>query len=727
MWIAVQASLFRRMAASLRQLARLRLDSRCWLALLASASLCACAQAISPQSYGVRSLDVHGAKHVDEEAIKICLATQERPRTGFTLGADDEPRCGVPPFDASRIPISLWAWPWTDWPLYERPIFDRDLARIERWYQARGYYDARVTNVERAADEAARKIALDVTVQEGQPVLTEQVDVLGIEALSDRQKRRAQRAIALRIGEPFDEALYDATKHALTSQVREASYAKASVTGHVLVDPTRKRARVTLEVTLGPACHFGRVSVSGNGDLPARPVLGAADIKEGEPFSESALEDARRAIYALGPFASVELSEQARKTEPVVDLVIKVVSGRRFRFGVGAGIQSGSNGALTGMDLTGDAYANPSVWDAHLLAKLEHRNFLGGMRRLSIEDRPRLIFGEPFPNAPTPKLGNLLVVEFQQPAFIEPRTSLIATARWDRGPDPFGGGFMRSDAIAGLGPQRKFLDGTLTAASTLNVNLFIPDNARPYPAYQATYFQHALVLDLRDLPRSPRKGAYFAATLQHAGYFLPSDWDYVRFTPEARGYLPLPLGIVLAGRMRIGMMEVTHSNISVQPGADPDGYLARLRDLGPLRQRLRGGGYNSVRGYAPNTLGDITEVGSRLDSGGLRQWEASAELRVPITASFGTVLFIDAGDVSRQKTFRWSAPQTTLGIGLRYKTLVGPLRLDAGFAPGSLQTIGADPRTREVLDANGRTLGAFSESHLFGAGGAIHFTIGEAF
>jgi len=155
---------------------------------------------------------------------------------------------------------------------------------------------------------------------------------------------------------------------------------------------------------------------------------------------------------------------------------------------------------------------------------------------------------------------------------------------------------------------------------------------------------------------------------------------------------------------------------------------AFMRDLGPLRHRLRGGGHNSVRGYSSNTLGDVVRVGNRLDSGGLRQWETSLELRIPITATIGTVLFVDAGDVTRDKTFRFNEPQTTLGIGLRYKTIVGPVRLDFGLAPGGLQSIGSDERSRQAYDqTSGEPLEAFPESRLFGTGGSIHFTIGEAF
>jgi outer membrane protein assembly factor BamA len=180
-------------------------------------------------------------------------------------------------------------------------------------------------------------------------------------------------------------------------------------------------------------------------------------------------------------------------------------------------------------------------------------------------------------------------------------------------------------------------------------------------------------------------------------------------------------------------MVITATDIDV-PNAPEDkpeaqlieGYRERLRDVGPLRQRLRGGGSISVRGYDPNELGDVVRVEDRLDSGGLRLWEASVELRVPLTASFGAVLFTDVGDVTREEYFRFSQLQTTFGFGLRYETLVGPIRLDFGLAPAALQSIGPDERSREAYTDDGLPV-PFPESHLFGTYGAVHFTIGEAF
>jgi outer membrane protein assembly factor BamA len=714
------------------------------LPLYAAACVCALLSAcasVPKGDTGVRELSVGGMGQLDEEALKVCLATEARERTGFTFGNAADPECGVPPFDATRFPVKLWAWPWTDWPVYDETVWNRDVTRVARWFRARGYYAARVIKSTQTPNPSDRTIDLALQVEENQPVLVHSIDVRGETALDKRTRGQLRRALKLQVGAIFDEALYDSSKQAMIDVLRERAYALADVTGSVTIDPPRRVADVQFTLTPGRRFRFGEARVEGEGNLPTRPVLAAAQINREEPFSVSALEDARRAIYELGPFASVEVIEKPHPSEPYMDVLFKVVPGRRFRTAIGAGMQVGTDPTLTPTD-----YANGSLtrWDLHLLGRVEHRNFLGGMRRISLEDRPRIIFDQAFPSAASPTLGNLLIVDFRQPSFIEARTSFAVVGRWDIGRDPYTND-ARSDLLAGMGPDRTFWDGKLRATVTYNINAYLPQNigsAVPstphlrYPAYYATYFQYSLVLDGRDAPREPKRGAYAALVVQHAPHFLPSDWDYVRITPDVRGYVSLGFGLVLAARARLGIMEITDTSI----GSPAPGYQtattweerlrgeaqSRLRELGPLRQRLRGGGNNSVRGYSANTLGDVTSVGGIVDSGGLRQWEASIELRAALTASFGAVLFLDVGDVSVEKRFRFNVPQTSFGLGLRYRTVIGPIRLDFGLAPKALQVIGSsDPRLRTTLEP----VGPFPESYFFGSSwrGAIHFTIGEAY
>jgi outer membrane protein assembly factor BamA len=693
------------------------------LALLLLAGL-GCADDVPKGQYGVTRVDILGAKRFDEDAIEACLATYPREQFGFTLGGTAAPKCGEPPFDATRLPVNLWTWPWTDWPLFSETAFARDRERIQRWYQARGYYDAKVIGTRLRRDAEEREIAVQISVKEGDPVLLVRMTLVGLEYLDPAFEQEIWQVMELELGEPFDEALYERSKRRALEVLHEASYAQATVEGTVTLDPKEKIARVELRFSPGMPCTFGDVMVQGQGEIPPVPVREAADIDPGEPFSLSALDDARQAIFGLGPFASVELQHHVRPDSPTVDVLIKVVPARLFRFGVGIGLTAGETTSQENDLSTIDSVAQ---WDVHLLGKIEHKNFLGGMRKLRVEDRPRLIFGDQFPGTPSPDLGNLLMVELRQPAFAEPRTTLVARARWDRGPDPYGEGFMRDDIVAGLGPERRFFQGTLRVSSTINIDLFLPlpDQAVPYPSTTNTYMHHTAQLDLRDDARNTHRGAFFAAGVQHGGLVVPGAWSYVRLTQDSRGYLPLPMGMVLAGRAKLGLMFVNSSSIHVpapsgaetQTETERRRYLENLRDLGPLRHRLRGGGQNSVRGYAPNTLGDVEMINRRLISGGARQWELSLELRVPVTESLGAVAFADAGDVTRQDTFRFDHPQTSLGLGLRYRTLVGPLRLDMAVAPPALQVFGPDTRIRREVP----------ESRLFGLNGALSFTIGEAF
>src|SRR5690606_19960113 len=159
-------------------------------------------------------------------------------------------------------------------------------------------------------------------------------------------------------------------------------------------------------------------------------------------------------------------------------------------------------------------------------------------------DRPRLIFDQSFPGTDRSDFGNLLTMELRQPAFAEVRTTLVARGRWDRGPDPYGGRFLRDDISVGIGPERYFFRNKLLVFSNINTQRFVPDDdpprPPPYPNTNLAYFNHGARLDLRDDPRNTRRGSFFSVGIQHAGYFMPSDWDYVRLTQDVRGYIALP-------------------------------------------------------------------------------------------------------------------------------------------------------------------------------------------
>ena len=146
------------------------------------------------------------------------------------------------------------------------------------------------------------------------------------------------------VGEPFDEALYDRSKRDLVEALQEASYARAAVLGNAQRRP-RRRSSVRVAFDRGARAAVpasATSSVEGNGDLPATPIRAAAAIEPGTPFSLSALRDARFAIFALGPFASVEIEHQLRAEQRRRRRGASASCPRgMFRFGVGVGMSSG--------------------------------------------------------------------------------------------------------------------------------------------------------------------------------------------------------------------------------------------------------------------------------------------------------------------------------------------------------------------------------------------------
>ncbi len=763
-------------------------------AIVSTSSLAGCAS-IPRDSYGVSRLRFEGVEELNAEALRACLATRERSSVGIDFGTASEPTCGEPPFDSSGNSIRLWHWPWTDWPTWDLSVFERDLRRIERWYRARGYYDAQVVKVDitptsagdtdrvegdgehttcvRRDDDEGCVMEVTIHVEEGEPVVTNRVDVFvttaqrdverdtplvgsvdGVEgpdgaepgttlgssgqdetealaagfqpldtaSIPEALRRSLQTAVQLDPERPFDEAYYDRTKRALVEALFQAGHACGHVEGRVDITRSTRRADVQLRVHLGPVCTINAIEVEGE-DVPEDTILGAADIRPGQAYTADDMRNAQRAVYGLGAFAEVDVIGTPERTEDglctgEVSVVIRVRRGRTFRYGVGVGVESG-----TVVDAQNLAGSTPQ-WDFHVLVFAEHRDFLGGLRRLRLEDRPKIVFQTYTGRRLDPRFGNELRLEFRQPAFIESRTTLTMNSHWDYGPDP-NQGFFRHDVDAALRLSRPFFGGALILSGGLHWNLQRTTDDARNSDYTVLFFEQYAQLDLRDDSRAPHRGLFLSLGFHQAPSFFRSSWTYYRFTPEVRGYVPLPLNIVLAARIGVGVMLVRDAN------ADLDQVSALL---GPQRYRLRGGGPSSHRGFAPGYLGDLQAVGvqpvcersnpppgtdcSQANSGGLRRWEASLELRTPITQDFGVVLFTDMGDVSRGTRFRFNHIHLAVGFGLRYQTIVGPIRFDIGFLAKRAQVVGGGTSLAPVNNVN---LGFVSFP------GAVHLTIGEAF
>lgn len=725
-----------------------------WAALLSLALTCGCAS-IPKHRYGIESLKFRGMKELDANALRACLATEQREKITLGLGALASPNCGEPPFDQSRWAARLFALPWTKWPIYDEAVFKLDLDRIERWYQARGYYGIRILNVDfnptdapsadcKEGDECVVDIV--VNVKEGEPIRIRKLQLID-ESGGDLAPELAEDLLdefRLEQGDIFDEGLYDEALERVADALREDGYARAAVIGDVVLHRGLLVADITLKIIPGPVCRIGYININGKGNIPPGPVLAASMLKKGQLYREGDLADAQRSIYGLGAFSAVTVRGNLATQGPDIPISIDLEPRRESVTLLGVGILAGS--------VSSGVQAEESIsvpqWDLHLLASYEHRNFFGGLRRFRIEERPRLLFLDSFPSNPegSPRFGNTFTAAFTQPGVIDPRTNLFLESRWDNGPDPFLL-FFRNDVGVAIGLERGFWKQRLHTRIAIHQDIMQVARRQPLREYidkkrgadpppcrpgdpgasaitaeqrydclteeylipsshRLFFLEQRLTLDLRDDATKPTKGAYFRMTVHEAIRIWDKSWNYIRLAPEARGYAPLGLGVILASRVALGSLHVLDHSKELDQQA---------RVLGAQPYRLRGGGANSVRGFGPGELGDGR-------AGGIRRWEASLELRVPLSKNFYIVGFGDMGDVyngynpdtyRRDVKFRFNHLNTSVGGGLRYYTIIGPVRLDVGYRPSALQGAAQDNYKMNL---------GFTKFQ-----GAVHLTIGESF
>jgi translocation and assembly module TamA len=667
----------------------------------------ACAS-IPKGQYGVKNIEWVGVKAMNSEALESCLVTKKREAWNIRLGISS-PSCGKPPFDWSAPDIKLVTMPWTEWPIYDPAIFEVERQRIERWYQARGYYDAHVLSVKAFMDghevqpdecrpDESCKLKIVVTLSEGQPTHVDSVRILSTTPLPAAVLERLREDISLKRGRRFDESNYNDDKTKIEQRMIAGAYARAKVWGKVSVNRSARTADVEYHIDPGPECVFGKVTVEGAADVPVDLVIQTAHLPVGDKYDQELVDDAERSIFALRVFSAVRA--ERRGDGRVVDIALVLQRGRITGWSAGIGVMSGTLRLATS---TSDTQSIPQ-WDIHLSGMYENRNLFGGLRYFNAEERPRLIFQSTFPGFDQPRIGNILSLKFEQPATFEARTTLFSSADWDVGPDPYEG-YFRHDIRAKIGLRRSFWRRRITLSLAVEQDFyhaFLDNKPNDVSNYILPFLEQSLEFDLRGDARRPRLGAYAALILQEASRLWGfGTFSYIRVLPDIRVYVPVFLDIVIAARFALGALFMN----STAGGLDPQTEL-----LGPAAYRLRGGGANSNRGFFPGRLGDSEVVdGVTKYYGGTRRYEGSLEARIPLGGDFGVVVFGDIGDVST--SFRFNHLNTSLGFGFRYHSVLGALRLDAAWRiPGAQVINGPEPE----LTVNGWP-------------SAVALTIGEAF
>ena len=199
-----------------------------------------------------------------------------------------------------------------------------------------------------------------------------------------------------------------------------------------------------------------------------------------------------------------------------------------------------------------------------------------------------------------------------------------------------------------------------------------------------------MIRDTRDDPIDPTRGNYVSANAQFAGRAIGSEVGLAEDVHVGRAvpHAAAARGIVFAGDARLGV-----ATGFPRPAVDANGQPVTVKDL-PASERFFAGGDTTVRGFALDQLGTPPTLDQNgIPIGGNALVIFNAELRIPVWRSLGAVGFLDTGNVFRSATdIDLGQLRSAVGFGVRYKSPVGPIRIDLGFklhrqeiVPGQLE------------------------------------------
>ena len=405
-------------------------------------------------------------------------------------------------------------------------------------------------------------------------------------------------------------------------------------TRSVVADHKTSTVDITIAAESGPAAPIGAVTVNGQKSVDPDFIRTYSRINEGKPYSPADLKKAGERLRLLGVFSSVTVREAtALASDGTIPVNIAVAEGKHRYFGFGAQYS------------TIDGFGLEGYWG--------HRNLFGRAESLRIEGAiSRLGEADSYDT-----IDYSAGIIFTKPGYLTPSTTLNASIKAKtEHPDSY----LANTVTAAVGLSQELSDQDTLSGGT---ELSFSDTEDAFGANQ--YLTFALpfeyIRDARNNKLDPTEG-YRGTLAAKPSYEILGSTFFSSFEGSISGYQAFGPedNLVFAGKFSLGTLI----------GA------GNLEDI-PATRRFYAGGGGSVRGYAYQEITPYDDKGEA--TGGRSYALSSIEARVKITDAIGLVPFVDVGTVSEEIFPDFSDLRIGAGLGLRYATPFGPIRLDVAL------------------------------------------------
>ena len=600
-------------------------------------------------------------------------------------------------------------------PIYTQDLVDQKIATLLALYQSRGFLDARITPaINDNYENVPGRRYVTLVIQEGYRTTVCTLTLVGVDAATEK---KLWPSLHSKPTQPYSLDRAGADRNLILDYLADRGYTHAAASWRTTPADSPHQVDLEFHIVPGAQDRIQHIVILGNEHTRVGLVNRELVVHEGEPIGQSAVLESQRRLYNLGIFNQVQITPQdqpASDTEKT--LLVGLEESRRWTLGYGGGFEVQKLGSN---EPQGQYKASPRL--SLNLTRLDvggrGQTFSMGGRLSNIDTGANMGYL-------IPRLFNRDDLSLRINGLVD-RTRDILTFTADR-------------KEASVSVEKRFSASTLLIGQysfrrveALDISSKISAQEIPLLSQPALVGMvgGSFLEDHRDDPADATRGAY---TLVNAGVSwrdFGSQANFLRFTGQNSTYHAIGSHLVFARKTQFGVISPYGSLYSLTvPGANGQPSQIIFTDSIPLPERFFMGGSESMRGFSVNQAGPRDPV-TGYPIGGNALFFNSFELRSAFAQRrVGVVLFEDAGNVystirrMRLLQIKQNSPADfdytshAVGLGLRYKTPVGPIRFDVGYNMNP-------PRYNVITTPNGVTNTEVQQlSHV-----QFFFSIGQSF